>query len=601
MPVPINAPPSKSRINLQQLSAKLAQINLKEEPPTTPHPTNDPAMSPAQGPGQSESLTGFLKAMEEDSECLIDRRQWPTFEQEISSITAQLRPLHFLPIDQHYSLIRQQVSSETIDEPFSLIHSRIKELRVAVIGNVDAGKSTLLAVLSRGWLDDGRGSARVACARHDHERQTGRTSSVNQELLGFKIDGTCMYDKNTIEKGSVKSASISTSGNTTTNATMGSTANATSTNHLTHINHSHAAKVDWEAWIGRDSWKCVSLIDLAGHERYLKTTMFGLTGFCPDMAIFLVAANAGGLVGMSKEHLALIAALGLPLIVVVTKVDLAPEGVKAATLASLLKALKAAPCKKTPFLIRSPSDIAQMIQSGLFGSNAVAPVLEVSNVTGQGIDLLRLLLNLAPVPDSIKQKWSAAHNSPLEYQINETYTVPVVGTVVSGVMLAGHVKVGDPVLLGPLPSGSFLTTQIRGIQRKRVSLTEAFAGQGVSFALKKVRRSEVRYGMVLIAAGDKHVRVCREFTAQVMILYHSTTITPKYQAMLHCGSIRQTVQIVTLEIEDDGPEKKEVGRSGDRARIRFRFLKTPEIMQCGQKVLFREGRIRGIGRVIQLH
>ena len=334
--------------------------------------------------------------------------------------------------------------------------------------------------------------------------------------------------------------------------------------------------------------------------------MFGLTGFSPDMAIFLVAANAGGLVGMSKEHLALISALGMPLIVVLTKVDLAPEGVKSATLASVLKAIKAAPCKKTPFMVKNVNDLGELIHSGLFGANAVAPVIEVSNVTGQGIDLLRMLLNLTPLPDAIKQKWAVARDAPLEYQINETYTVPGVGTVVSGVMLSGRVKVGDSVLLGPLSNSSFLSTQIRGIQRKRVSLDEAVAGQGVSFALKRVRRSDIRYGMVLIAAGDDHVRVCREFTAQVMILYHSTTITPKYQAMLHCGSIRQTVQIVSMEIEQSAAsgsneELATVGRSGDRAKIRFRFLKNPEMMQCGQKVLFREVRIRGIGRVIQLH
>lgn len=59
------------------------------------------------------------------------------------------------------------------------------EVRVAVVGNVDAGKSTTLGVLTRGGLDDGRGKARVALFRHPHEVETGRTSSVGGEASTF--------------------------------------------------------------------------------------------------------------------------------------------------------------------------------------------------------------------------------------------------------------------------------------------------------------------------------------------------------------------------------------------------------------------------------
>lgn len=50
---------------------------------------------------------------------------------------------------------------------------------------VDAGKSSLLGVLVKGDLDDGRGKARVNLFRHKHEIETGRTSSVGMEILGF--------------------------------------------------------------------------------------------------------------------------------------------------------------------------------------------------------------------------------------------------------------------------------------------------------------------------------------------------------------------------------------------------------------------------------
>lgn len=63
------------------------------------------------------------------------------------------------------------------------------EVRVAVVGNVDAGKSTLLGVLTHSELDNGRGLARQKLFRHKHEMESGRTSSVSNDILGFDSNG----------------------------------------------------------------------------------------------------------------------------------------------------------------------------------------------------------------------------------------------------------------------------------------------------------------------------------------------------------------------------------------------------------------------------
>ena len=68
-------------------------------------------------------------------------------------------------------------------------HTHTHTLRVAVVGNVDAGKSTLLGVLTHGELDNGRGTARQRLFRHKHEMETGRTSSVGNDILGFDSEG----------------------------------------------------------------------------------------------------------------------------------------------------------------------------------------------------------------------------------------------------------------------------------------------------------------------------------------------------------------------------------------------------------------------------
>lgn len=59
------------------------------------------------------------------------------------------------------------------------------------MGSADAGKSTLLGVLTQGQLDNGRGRARLNMFRHLHEVQSGRTSSISHEILGFDSQVKC--------------------------------------------------------------------------------------------------------------------------------------------------------------------------------------------------------------------------------------------------------------------------------------------------------------------------------------------------------------------------------------------------------------------------
>lgn len=118
--------------------------------------------------------------------------------------------------------------------------------RVAVVGNVDAGKSTLLGVLTHGDLDNGRGLARQKLFRHKHEIETGRTSSVGNEILGFDSSGNV-------------------------------------------VNQPEHGSLDWVK-ICSQSTKVVTFIDLAGHEKYLKTTVFGMTGHAPDFCMLMASS-----------------------------------------------------------------------------------------------------------------------------------------------------------------------------------------------------------------------------------------------------------------------------------------------------------------------
>jgi len=90
---------------------------------------------------------------------------------------------------------------------------------------------------------------------------------------------------------------------------------------------------------------------------------------------------------------------------------------------------------------------------------------------------------------------------------------------------------------------------------------------------------------------DKELKpkACREFEAEILVLYHSTTISSNYQAVVHCGVAQQTARILDID--------KEYIRTGDKAKVRFRFMYWPEYLKEGSRLIFREGRTKGIGRV----
>ncbi|KAM3961728.1 LOW QUALITY PROTEIN: GTP-binding protein 1 [Aphomia sociella] len=411
------------------------------------------------------------------------------------------------------------------------------EIRVAVVGNVDAGKSTLLGVLTHGELDNGRGYARQRLFRHKHEVESGRTSSVGNDILGFDSVGNV-------------------------------------------VNKPDHGTLDWVK-ICEKSSKVITFIDLAGHERYLKTTVFGMTGHAPDFGMLMIGANAG-IVGMTKEHLGLALALSVPVFVVVTKIDMCPPNVLQDNLKLLIRILKSSGCRKVPVMVKTKDDV--VVSATNFVSQRLCPIFQVSNVTGENLELLTMFLNL------LKTRMPSQDDKPAEFQIDDTYSVPGVGTVVSGTTLAGVIRLNDTLLLGPDPLGRFTPIAVKSIHRKRMPVPEVRGGQTASFALKKIKRSQIRKGMVMVSPA-LNPQACWQFEGEILVLHHPTTISSRYQAMVHCGSIRQTASILSMSLD--------CLRTGDKALVRFRFIKHPEYLKHGQRMVFREGRTKAVGNVLR--
>lgn len=164
----------------------------------------------------------------------------------------------------------------------------------------------------------------------------------------------------------------------------------------------------------------------------------------------------------------------------------------------------------------------------------MCPVFLVSNVTGANLDLLTAFLNLLSTPsptvttsapattatttpsNSIAASIGATTvnstyhlDRPASFQIDELFTVPGVGAIVSGTCMSGVVRLNDTLSLGPDTSGRFFPVVIKSIQRKRLPVNSVRAGQTASFSLKRPRGCtqlrRVSFGKKIIAKCNRQI------------------------------------------------------------------------------------------------
>lgn len=441
-----------------------------------------------------------------------------------------------------------------------------KEIRIGIVGNVDVGKTSLISVLTNNLLDNGRGSARSLVMKHPHEQISGRTSSITlnfmrtyfnsiEELNDKENKQFYDYDKKT--------------------------------ENIKHKTNENKNNISNE---GYKNEKVINLIDLAGHEKYLKTTIRGINGCLVDYVCILVGANSG-IQRMTKEHLGVVLGLKIPIIIVITKIDMAPQNILSETIQSVKKIFHKRNMKTMN--VNDTADIKiikEFYKSGNYKS--IIPIFKLSSVSGEGLpNFKQFVFNLEPYKRyKLKEKQSP------HFIIESTYQIKGIGIVVSGTMKDGIIKRGDVLKLGPY-KGEFINVVIKSIHNNfKEDVEELRAGEGGCFAIKissnnnkiELKRTLIKKGMRIM----KNIKFYYEFEAEVLILHHPTTIKTNYQPTIHCGTITQTAKICSME--------QNIMRTGDRSKIKFRFMYRPEYIEKNNYLVFREGQTKGIGRVINV-
>ncbi len=405
----------------------------------------------------------------------------------------------------------------------------MRELRIVVLGNVDAGKSSLTGVLTKNILDDGRGYARSLVSQFSHEKNSGKTSSVTQN-----------FSKN-------------------------------------------------------EDGKIVVYIDLAGHEKYLKTTLHGMSGFYPDYGMVVIGANMG-LTDITKEHMNVAIALNIPFMVVITKVDIAPPHVLEKTKASIEEIInKKLKQKKMIYMDEENVDSITQIRKHI-------PIFMVSNKTGEQIDILKKYINHVYQFFETHNKLTLFNTTDQLkdtniFSVDRSYQVNGVGTVLSGRVCNGNFKKNDNVYIGPF-HGMWYPVTIRSFHDNfEQNMDKMESNESGCIAIKcsvknvDLKKLDYKKGIYLMSCD---VEECKKFTAyefeaDVIIMHtHSTTISKNYQPIINCNKIVQCAQIVDIY------DKMNI-RAGDKCIIKFRFVYRPEFIQENDKFIFREGQTRGIG------
>jgi GTPase len=414
--------------------------------------------------------------------------------------------------------------------------------------------SSIIGCLTTGIKDNGRGLSRSYVFNFAHELKSGRTSSIAHQILGFDYEGKV-------------------------------------------VNYQGINKLSWGE-IVKKSAKIISFLDLCGHEKYIRTTILGLTSSFPDICMIMIDAN-NGVKPMTKEHIFLCVTLKIPFIIVVSKIDICKDrqNILKETMQSINKFLNCPGIRRIPLQIKNKDDI--ILSAKNIYSDSVTPIFKISCVTEEGLDDLKLFFNIVSKKPDMRVE---NNNEMVEYHIDHIFNVHGFGTVLGGHLIKGTISVGDKLLIGP-HSGFYDNVTIRSIYCKKMPLQKVSCGSYVCLGIKKADKNNIKRGNVIICNKNEKLMVKR-FVAEISILRtHSTTVRVGYEPVLNAYSIRQASKIVEI-LEKQNLRKCEDDdgclRNGDVAKVVLEFKYHCEFLREGTRFILSEGKTKIVGQVISL-
>ncbi|TEB10728.1 Selenocysteine-specific elongation factor [Pelotomaculum propionicicum] len=289
------------------------------------------------------------------------------------------------------------------------------------------------------------------------------------------------------------------------------------------------------------SGRSAGIVDVPGHERFIKNMLAGAGGF--DLVLLVIAADEG-VMPQTREHLDIIQLLQVKKgVVVLTKCDLVDE----------------------EWLGLVKEDVSDFLKDTVL---ADAPVITVSAVTGEGIPLLLEAI------DRIAEETQPRVSIGLpRLPVDRVFSITGFGTVVTGTLNSGSLHTGEVVEVQP----QGLTSRVRSIQVHGQKVDEAQAGQRVAVNLAGLEVEQIERGSVVV--GPKGVIPSTRLDVRLLLLESAVrTLKNRARVRFYLGTRETLGRVVLLDREELAPgslayaqielEEATVASKGDRFVIR---------------------------------
>ncbi|ENN95598.1 selenocysteine-specific translation elongation factor [Methanocaldococcus villosus KIN24-T80] len=317
----------------------------------------------------------------------------------------------------------------------------------------------------------------------------------------------------------------------------------------------------------------ITLVDAPGHAELIRTAI-GASNII-DLAILVVDAKESAK-PQTGEHLIVLDLLNIPTIVAINKIDIASEE----------------EIKKTELIMRNILNSTKNLKN--------SKIVKISAKTGEGIDKLK-----EEIKNLLKKiKIERDTNSYLKMPIDHAFKIKGVGTVVTGTIHKGTLKVGDNVIILPIN----YDVKVKSIQCFKKDVEMAKAGDRVGVALLNVEPESIYRGCVL-TSKDTKLKVAEKFIAKIKVLeLFKYNLKPKMKVHIHAGLLTVPAKIIPFNYEIVNDKKEAVVldnvKAGDKCYCLF-ILEEPIVLEEGDKVLIMRLdlpatvlRIAGFGEVM---
>ncbi len=296
------------------------------------------------------------------------------------------------------------------------------------------------------------------------------------------------------------------------------------------------------AWLRLPSGREVSIVDVPGHERFIHNMLAGLGGI--DLALLVVAADEG-VMPQTREHLAILDLLGVEHgVVAITKKDLVEE----------------------EFLELVVLEIHELLDGT---SLANMPVVACSAITGEGLEEL-----VAALDSQLAQTAPKRDIGRPRLPIDRVFSLPGLGTIVTGTLVDGCLEVGQEVEI--LPIGA--RARIRSMESHRRPVNKALPGGRLALNLPGLGASDLERGMVVTIPGWLEGVKTLDVRLKV-VPYLRRPVRHNMEVFFHTGSARETGRLILLDRDE-----LEAGEEG-WAQIR---LQNPVALIRGDRFIVRD-------------